>query len=58
MKLLTSMNQAQALREEVLELRRLCGKTNADVAAIHREFRVIKSDTDEAEQARQEAEEQ
>jgi uncharacterized coiled-coil DUF342 family protein len=56
MKLLTAYNQANALREEVFELRRLCGKTNADVEAVHRELRVIKSDTDVAVQAREEAE--
>jgi chromosome segregation ATPase len=52
MKLITAQDQARLLREEVLELRRLCGKTNADVEAVHRELRVIKSDTDGAAQAR------
>lgn len=56
MKLVTAHNQAVDLREEVLELRRLCGQTNMDVEAVHRELRVIKSDTDVATQAREEAE--
>lgn len=56
LKLFNTHNQAVALREEVLELRRLCGKTNEDVEAVHAELRVIKSETDEAATARQEAE--
>ena len=58
MRLLSTQNVANDLREEVLELRRLCGKTNADVEAVSRELRIIKSDSPEAHQARQEAEDQ
>jgi predicted metal-dependent hydrolase len=52
MHLMTAKNQAAELREEVLELRRLCGRTNEDVAAVHRELTVIKSDTPEREEQR------
>lgn len=36
--------QAERLREEVLELRRICGKTNDDVAVVAREIQVMRSE--------------
>jgi chromosome segregation ATPase len=56
LKLVIAQNQARDLRDEVLELRRLCGRTNSDVEAVRRELKVVTSDTPAANAAREEAE--